>query len=418
MINLINKSKCCGCNSCVQKCPKKCISMQEDEEGFLYPHIDTDICIDCHVCEKVCPVINKNEPRTPLACYAAKNPDENIRMKSSSGGIFSMLAEKVINDGGVVFGAGFNRKWQVVHSYTETKEGIAAFRGSKYVQSVIGNTYKETEFFLKQGREVLFSGTPCQIAGLKKYLCKEYENLITVDFICHGVPSPGVFRWYLQEVLNNHAARKVKKDSIMFPTTTSIPKGDIQMPEGISITDIRFRDKREGWKKYCFTLQIAEDPSNDKDRTVTYSSNLHKNLYLKGFLKDLYLRPSCYDCPSKCLSSQSDITIADFWGINRINNSLDDNGGISAILANSAKGKKLLENIDLNLYEVSFNDILKNNSAINHSSRVPSNRKRFWSYKGSLHERIQIFAKTPLLLKLIHFVNYRILKKISNKLRK
>lgn len=413
MINNTNKSQCCGCHSCVQICPKKCISMREDEEGFLYPHVDINICIDCHLCENVCPVINKNESRTPLACYAAKNPNEKIRMESSSGGVFTMLAEEVINEGGVVFGAGFNRKWQVVHSYTEKKDGLAVFRGSKYVQSVIGNTYKEAEIFLKKGRNVLFSGTPCQIAGLKNYLRKDYDNLITVDFICHGVPSPGVFRWYLQEELCNHASLK-DMGSASFSSITSIPKGDVQMPEGISVTDIRFRDKREGWKKYCFVLQLDEESTGGERRVVTYSTNLHKNLYLKGFLKDLYLRPSCYECPSKCLNSQSDITIADFWGISKINSALDDNKGTSAILENSVKGQRLLEKIELKLYDVSYNDIVMYNSAINHSSKVPSNRNKFWRSKKPLQKRIQVFARTPLPLKLIHFIKYHIIRKVIN----
>ena len=183
MISIKQKKDCCGCSACVQRCPKQCISMAEDEEGFLYPHIDESKCIDCGLCEKVCPVINQENQREPLSVYAATNPDEKIRMLSSSGGLFSMLAEKTIENGGVVFGACWNDEWEVVHDYTETVLGIAKFRGSKYVQSRIGDSYRIVEKFLKDGREVLFSGTPCQVAGLKKYLCKVYENLFLVDFI-------------------------------------------------------------------------------------------------------------------------------------------------------------------------------------------------------------------------------------------
>ena len=208
MINIQDKKDCCGCAACVQRCPKQCISLQEDSEGFLYPMVDASLCIDCGLCEKVCPIIHQADQRTPLGVYAAKNPDEAVRMQSSSGGVFTMLAERVLAEGGVVFGARWDERWEVVHDYVETAEGLAQFRGSKYVQSKIGRTFQQTESFLKQGRQVLFSGTPCQIAGLKNYLRKEYDNLLAVDFICHGVPSPGVFRTYLQEEINETFARK------------------------------------------------------------------------------------------------------------------------------------------------------------------------------------------------------------------
>ena len=192
----------------MQCCSRHCISMHEDNEGFLYPIVDKEACIDCGLCEKVCPVIHQGEPTEPLSSYIAINPNEEIRLKSSSGGIFTLLAEKIIADGGVVFGARFDKNWNVVHAWTDTIVGLAPFRGSKYVQSRIGNTYKETKEFLQQGRKVLFSGTPCQVAGLKKYLRKEYDNLLTVDFICHGVPSPGVWRRYLSELRESLRAER------------------------------------------------------------------------------------------------------------------------------------------------------------------------------------------------------------------
>ena len=182
--------------------------MSEDSEGFLYPHVDENACINCHLCEKVCPIINYGNDREPLAVYAAKNPNEAIRMQSSSGGVFTLLAERVIDEGGVVFGATFNDRWEVVHDYVETKEKLAKFRGSKYVQSKVGNSYQMAKSFLENDRKVLFSGTPCQIAGLKNFLRKDYNNLLAVDFICHGVPSPGVFRTYLQEEIDKKSARK------------------------------------------------------------------------------------------------------------------------------------------------------------------------------------------------------------------
>ena len=197
MIQLNSKYDCCGCSACAQSCPKECIIMRADEEGFLYPQIDTDTCINCGLCERVCPVINQSLPQKPHSVYAAKNKNEDIRLKSSSGGLFTLLAERTINNGGVVFGAKFNDDWSVIHDYTETIDGIKIFRGSKYLQSNTNICYKSVRKFLKEGRKVLFSGTPCQIAGLHLFLNKEYPNLTTVDIICHGVPSPLVWHKYV-----------------------------------------------------------------------------------------------------------------------------------------------------------------------------------------------------------------------------
>lgn len=200
MIEIKEKKDCCGCWACVQRCPKHCITMKEDSEGFLYPEVDQSSCIDCGLCEKVCPVINREEARRPLESLAAINPDEKVRMASSSGGVFTLLATQVLAEGGVVFGARFNDRWEVVHDVAEDAESLAALRESKYVQSRIGDSFARAERYLKSGRKVLFTGTPCQIAGLRRFLRKEYDGLLAVDFICHGVPSPGVFRQYLKEV--------------------------------------------------------------------------------------------------------------------------------------------------------------------------------------------------------------------------
>ena len=191
MISIKDKIDCCGCSACVQTCPKQCIRLEEDNEGFLYPSVNKSLCVECGQCDNVCPMLHGHEPQEPVGVYAATNPDEGIRMQSSSGGIFSLIAENIIRQGGVVFGAAFNEDWEVTHCFAETVDGIARFRGSKYVQSRTGTTYAEAERFLKAGRKVLYSGTPCQIAGLKSFLRKEYGNLLTVDCVCHGVPSPG-----------------------------------------------------------------------------------------------------------------------------------------------------------------------------------------------------------------------------------
>ena len=200
MIEIRDKHACCGCEACVQICPKQCISFEEDAEGFRYPSIDRTICIDCGLCEKVCPVLNQSVPMMPLVVYAAQNKNKEELLHSSSGGIFILLAKEILKKNGVVFGAKFDDKWNVVHAFAESEETVKAFMGSKYVQSRIGNTYSEAKKFLDSGRQVLFSGTPCQIVGLKRYLRKDYDNLLTVDIICHGVPSPKAWHRYLDEI--------------------------------------------------------------------------------------------------------------------------------------------------------------------------------------------------------------------------
>lgn len=386
MIRLNHKYDCCGCSACVQRCPKQCISMSEDEEGFLYPHIDTSTCIDCGLCEKVCPVINQAEPRQPKECYAAYNLDENVRRESSSGGVFSLLAEKVIREGGIVFGATWNDRWQVVHTYTVNIEGLAQFRGSKYIQSIVGESYKQAERFLKDGRKVLFSGTPCQIAGLRLFLRKDYENLVTVDFICHGVPSPGVFRWYLQEELND-IAHQGNKNSVSLPTIHSIPKGDVHYPDGLELRGIRFRDKCTGWKKFSFALDLAKATAGGEEIQFSLSKDLGENTFLKGFLSDLYLRPSCHNCPAKSFKSGSDITIADYWGYEDTAELKDDDKGISAVLINTNKGDAEYKSIDLLSIPTTIEKIRKTNGAINHSSDYHYREYFFW-HKGMPLQKI------------------------------
>lgn len=251
MIQIKDKSVCCGCAACVQICPKQCISLSEDKEGFLYPTVNHDLCIECGKCEQVCPELHSFEAHEPLKVYAASHSDEAVRAASSSGGIFTLLAEAVINDGGVVFGARFDSDWSVVHDFTETHEGLQAFRGSKYLQSRIGNTYRQAEKFLKAGRKVLFSGTPCQIAGLKRYLHKDYENLLAVDFVCHGVPSPLVWKKYLEETI----ARQCEKNSVLLHSNPLISeRGSMAGIRKRKIDAISFRNKNLGWKKYSFAL--------------------------------------------------------------------------------------------------------------------------------------------------------------------
>ena len=243
MICIKDKALCCGCGACSQICPKHCIVMSQDEEGFLYPSVNKETCVDCGLCEKVCPVINQRTPHNKVQqTYAAINMTESIRMSSSSGGVFRAIADIVIQDNGVVFGARFDDDWSIIHDCTETLDGLAAFQGSKYVQSKIGDCYQRAKTYLDQGRKVLFSGTPCQIVGLNLFLRKPYSNLITVDLICHGVPSPRVWNEYLKEEI----ARQCNRKNSVLPRP--IHEKDV-LVEGIA-----FRDKSEGWKKYSFAL--------------------------------------------------------------------------------------------------------------------------------------------------------------------
>lgn len=407
MIKIQDKSKCCGCSACVQRCPKKCISLHEDNEGFLYPHVDEGVCVDCGLCEKVCPVLHQAQPRRPLEVYAAKNPNEEIRLKSSSGGIFTLLAEKILQEGGVVFGAKFDENWDVVHGYTETVDGLEAFRGSKYVQSRIGESYRDAERFLKEGREVLFSGTPCQVAGLRLYLRKEYQNLLLVDFVCHGVPSPMIWRDYLKETTRPLGV--VGKNMVSSSSLKDMPV----------ITGISFRDKRNGWKKFGFAVHCKSASKADQnlvspsveDDTFFYES-LDKNLYMQGFLKNLYLRPSCYTCKSKTGKSCSDITLGDFWGIQRVYRKIDDNKGVSLIAIYSNQGKSWYDSLNVDSVQTTYEEALKYNSSLERSVSKTKLYSSFWDNfrvhslgsieiiidktKPSLAKRLYLFLRVSL----------------------
>ena len=375
MIEIKDKQVCCGCHACVTVCAKRCITMQTDSEGFLYPVVDKNACTDCGLCEKVCPVIHQSSPVEPQATYIAINPDEAVRLQSSSGGIFTLLAEQVIAEDGVVFGARFDKDWSVIHSWTDTIEGLAAFRGSKYVQSRIGDSYREAREFLKQGRKVLFSGTPCQIAGLRKYLRKDYDNLLTVDFICHGVPSPGVWQRYLRELREDLRAERGEGINTVSSSMDELPV----------ITGISFRDKTNGWKKYGFLLRYAapEAASNTAFKPVadehTFLQPFPENPFMRGFLADVYLRPSCYACPAKSGKSGSDITIADAWGIDSFAQEHDDDRGACYVLENTAKGTSYMSLFSFDRHVVGIDFINRYNPS--YSSSVKPHPKRCQFFK-------------------------------------
>jgi coenzyme F420-reducing hydrogenase beta subunit len=354
----------------------------EDREGFLYPKVDKKSCIECNICEKVCPIINQSEAKAPLAIYAAKNNDDKIRLRSSSGGVFSMLAEVVLNEGGVVFGVCWDEDWRLVFDYTESIDGLSRFRGSKYLQVHVGDVYLKVEQFLKSGRRVLFSGTPCQIRGLKLFLRRDYDKLLCVDIICHGVPSPGVFRRYLNEEIANVAKTKAI---------------DI---DSLCIDDIQFRDKRTGWKSYSFRYQLRDNNANLYSNISLYTDNI----YMRGFLRDLYLRPSCYACSAKAGKSGADITLGDFWGIEQLRPEIDDDKGVSAVLLNTSLGELAFAQLMVEKYEMSYDDVKLHNSAIEKSVARPQKRDKFFRSRKSFSATIESLSKITLKEKYIFII--------------
>lgn len=266
------KEICSGCSACANVCPVNAITMKTDSEGFEYPEIDFENCINCGKCRKICPTANKPTDTEQIpSVYAAVNKDEEVRLNSSSGGIFTAVAEKVIDDGGVVFGAGFDERLKVKHQMCSDKKGLYNLRGSKYVQSAIGDTYRQAKDQLEDGKRVLFVGTPCQIGGLLAYLGKEYDNLITVDFICHGVPSPKVWQKFVSSNETKYASKAVSAS---------------------------FREKKDGWKPYYMSIKF--------DNSDEYSNVIPKDPYLRGFVSGLFLRPACSKCSFKQIGRQSD----------------------------------------------------------------------------------------------------------------
>lgn len=337
----------------------------EDSEGFLYPKVDESICVNCGLCEKVCPVLNHFDNLKPTKVFAAINPDDAVRKSSSSGGVFSLLAEQIIAKGGVVFGARFDEDWQVKIVAAETIEDTVPFRGSKYVQARTEDSYIQCKEILEKGRDVLYCGTPCQVAGLLHYLRKPYANLLTVDFICHGVPSPLVWKRYLEEVLT--AGKK-------------------------AMHDVQYRNKRKGWRRFSFRLDYDQ-----QEKEVTLSSDAQANPFMKAFLSNLILRPSCHTCPAKNGTSNSDITIADFWGIQNVCPSMNDDRGTSLIIVNTEKGFNILPLIEIKHVEVPI-DSLRFNPSYSKSSIPHSRRSEFFgafNNTNNLHRLIDCSLRPP-----------------------
>jgi len=320
--------------------------MRADSEGFDRPVIDSALCMNCNRCRQICPAANPplDDSVVPKA-LAAINTNLGTRLQSSSGGVFTLLAEHIIDTGGVVFGAAFDENFQVIHTVCSTKKDLHKFRGSKYVQSKIGDVYSQAKSRLSEGLPVLFTGTPCQIAGLYAFLGKKYDNLFTQDFVCHGVPSPLAFSHYMQEI--EHKANST--------------------PSGVS-----FRDKRTGWKKYSVSVQFKNES--------LYSAPVTQDLYMLGFVHDLFCRPSCSVCGFRQIHRQSDITLADFWGIEYMLPELNDDKGTSLVLIHSQKGQTLFSAISDKLVcqNVDYYSALSSNPSALSASQTSPFRSHFF----------------------------------------
>lgn len=408
MIQITRKEDCCGCNACAQKCPNHCISMVEDKEGFLYPMVDESQCVECGLCERICPIKNHEHSVFPIKVLAAYNKDTGIRESSSSGGIFTLLAEKVIAENGVVFGVAFNERWEAVLDYTETKEGVAAFRGCKYVQAEVGNAFIQCEHFLKAGRKVLFSGTPCQITALKRFLVHEYENLLTVDVVCHGVPSPMIWHKYLQAMVQSQARE--------------IVRGKYHKSPPPVIKSIKFRDKSEGWKKYHFVLELVAPPSANQSSVSScgrISEEHGKNLFMRAFISDLILRPSCYSCPFRGKPHPAaDISIGDFWGVQDIRPDLDDDKGVSIIILNTQKGESYLPMDNIVTAEVCLAEASKYNAGLQDCVYSNQRRELFFERVKNSNDVLQLMAlftagrKLPMWKRFLRKVKHKVASKL------
>ena len=377
MIDIKQREKCCGCQACYNSCPRGAITMIEDEYGFRYPKIDKSKCINCKICEKTFPMLIPSNDGKIISSWCVINKNDNERLESSSGGVFTLLAKEILKNNGIVFGAVFDKDYNIVHSYIDNVDDLKKMQGSKYVQSNIGKSFIQAKNFLDDGKTVLFTGTSCQIEGLKLFLKKDYSNLYTQDIICHGVPSPKVWRKYLEYQKNKY--------------------GDIK--------NISFRNKDHGWSLYQMKISF---------KSKIYCKCYKDDSFMNVFLDDLCLRDSCYNCIFKKKYRNSDITLADFWGIDKVKNKYNDDKGVSAVIINTKKGENIFEKIKkyCNYEKVELNDIIKYNSAYVQSSKLNKNRELFFKDINNMkfNRLAKKYIKKPSLLK-------KIVRKVYKKLK-
>lgn len=346
MINIIDKKDCSGCSACVSACGHGCISMHSDAEGFLYSKVDESKCVDCGLCELACPIINIPRNNAITQVLAAKNIDNSIRFKSSSGGIFRLLAEQILKDGGVVVGCRFNDQMDAIHSIAENEDQLEALMSSKYVQSDTQGIYELVRTKLRQNKIVLFSGVPCQVAALRNFLLKPFENLITVDILCHGVPSPKFFKEYVNSIERRYRSK---------------------------VSGLSFRSKEKSWKRLYISAKFK-----NKKRHFLYAGY---DSYMQLFLSDRLQRPSCFHCPYNTLKRPGDISLGDFWGIGKKFYDFDDDKGTSMVLINNEKGKSLWAKIarETTYIETNIDTAVEGNRVL--VSHLPDRSKRDEFYK-------------------------------------
>ena len=368
MEQFLDKSKCSGCSACMSICPKGAIEMVEDLDGFKYPVINQDKCINCGLCKKTCPIINTSSSDSINECYVGFNNDkESLINMASSGSIFELVADYVLDLGGIVVGAAFENN-KLKHIAIEEKKDLVSLKGSKYVQSDLNNIFK----YNINDRKILFVGTPCQVAGLKSIV--RSNNLICVDIVCHGVPTPKLFDKYIKYLEDKNNS---------------------------SVVNYNFRDKKTGWDTYSNTIVYK-----DKSESQIY----YKNDYMKLFLSNIALRESCYDCNFKLGNKYSDITLGDFWGVKNIYPEMYNKNGVSAIIINTLLGREVFNSILSNVTykKCNLDDILKCNSSLEKSCCLPKNRKDFFEDLNNVS--FDVLSKKYIIKK-------GFLKKIISKLK-
>lgn len=391
--SLPSPKKCCGCSACYAICPRKAIAMQPDDEGFLQPVIDHQLCINCGKCEDVCPVEHTEKKRVPIATYAANAKNDTLRDGSSSGGVFTVLAIETIKNGGVVFGAGFEQKtWRIIHKAAQTIEQLEDLRGSKYVQSDTCDTYNEVRHLLVSGRRVLFSGCPCQVAALNRFLGEKYDNLLTVDLICHGVPTPLAWRKYLE------TREKKNQGAITKATTRRFCK----------------------WREFTLSFEF----SSPDGRRSRYSSDRWHDSFMHSFVSFWSLRASCFHCRFRNLKSGADITLGDYNNVADINPEMDDDRGSSVVVVSTPNGKHTIEKIRnrLILQESALSHVIKANKSIIKNHELPRARKRFLKKIPSCEDFDELVSEcsqvrtTSLFMHLAWWVKRLIVNREFNKL--
>lgn len=373
-LNICNSNSCTGCGACYNVCPHNAITMVEDSEGFLYPQIDSNLCQNCGLCEKRCPVNNpayKNNENP--SCYAAA-ADDNLRKDSSSGAIFPVIAKRIIEQKGYVCGVAYITETNSLeHIIVDNMEDLNKLKSSKYFQSDTKICYTEIEKLLKDDKLVLFSGTPCQVAGLYAYLKKDYDNLLTIDLVCHGVPSPMVYKKYLSE---------------------------LQLDTDEKVLNTNFRDKVNGWSSYLITITTTK---------CILSKPAREDVFMQAFLSDVCLRRSCHECRFAKIPRQADITLGDFWKINKYDRRLNDGKGTSLILTNSEKGENIIDEIrkELKIFKKAPIGIAKRGNPRLYSSNAKNteNRTLFFDLlkEKSLKEAVDICVQDKCDYLLVNF---------------